>query len=451
MTPLRPAPQAAVPGPRPVPLLGWRVDRFRFTRDPISYAAQLFERFGDVAALSHGANQLVLVLGAEYNQALLDQPAVFRSAIGIDAAPGSPELKAAFNAVVGSAGGRWQASYLRIVAETTRRMCERWGVGQQLDAAWAMQRLTVCIAARALWGLERGEDVASLLQTTGEWRATGPARTVIGASLDVPGTPFQSVAALARRVERSVLAAYDAARRRGEPPYAPESLVALLAATAGEGEVVALLAHLYAAGYPTVAAALTWTLFLLTQHVAVQAELHAEARAAGVGDGSPIEQLPVLRQLGWTVRESLRLFPPCAFGMRSLTQPATLGRYTLPKGAMVVYSPYLTHRLPQRYFWPHRFRPERWLHIEPSPGEFLPFGGAPRATLGTALAELELRVVLGVVLSRFVFGLAPGARVDGSVHFALMPRHELPLLISPPDRPVRRREPHGNVLGMVEL
>ena len=451
MTARRPASQYMLPGPRPVPLLGWRGNLLPFVRDPIAYATRLFERFGDLAALGYGDNELIFVLGAEYNRALLARPAVFRSAIGPAAAPGSAVLKAALRAVAEPVGGPWARNYCRIVAETSRRACDRWGIGQQLDAAWAMQRLSVRIAARALWGLERGEDVAMLLETTGHWRAASPARMVIGASIDVPGTPFQSVAALARRVEQSVTASYAAARSRGEAPYASDSLLAQLVDTASEEEVIALLAHLFAAGFPTVAAALAWTLFLLTQHIALQAELHFEARAAGVDEYADEAVLSRLQQLSFVVCESLRLFPPCAFGMRSLTQTALLGDYVLPEGAMVVYSPYLTHRLPDRFFWPHRFRPERWLHVEPAPGEFLPFGGAPRAMLGAELAELEIRIVLAVLLRRFVFGLAPGARIDRSVRFALMPRNGLAVVVSPPDRPVRRREPHGDVLQMVEL
>jgi len=451
MTPPRPALLNVLPGPRPAPLLGWRGNLLAFVRDPIAHATQLFERYGDLVALSHGASKLVLVLGPAYNQALLAQPAVFRSAIGLAAAPGGDTLKSALQAIVERPDEPWIGSYRRIVAETTRVACERWGIGQQLDAAWSMQRLTVRIAARALWGLERSEDVAALLQATAAWHVANPARMVIGASIEVPGTPFHSLAGLVRRIEQAIGAAYGAARARSMQPYAPDSLMARLAAVAPEAEAIALLAHLFAAGYPAVAAALAWTLFLLTQHAAVQAELHTEARLAAVGDEPGVEQLARLELLERTVRESLRLFPPCAFGMRSLAQPATLGGYALPEGAMVVYSPYLTHRLPERYFWPHRFRPERWLHVEPAPAEYLPFGGAPRATLGTELAELEIRIVLSVVLRRFVFGLAPGARIDPAVRVALLPRNGLPVVISPPDRPVRRREPHGGVLQMVEL
>jgi hypothetical protein len=49
---------------------------------------------------------------------------------------------------------------------------------------------------------------------------------------------------------------------------------------------------------------------------------------------------------------------------------------------------------------PERFLPERFLKSTPEYA-FLPFGGGAHRCLGAALAQLEMRVVLGAILKRF--------------------------------------------------
>ena len=55
-----------------------------------------------------------------------------------------------------------------------------------------------------------------------------------------------------------------------------------------------------------------------------------------------------------------------------------IGGVDLEAGHYLVAAIYLAHRRAESWPEPERFRPERFLEREPSPWEFLPFGGGVR-------------------------------------------------------------------------
>jgi cytochrome P450 family 135 len=83
---------------------------------------------------------------------------------------------------------------------------------------------------------------------------------------------------------------------------------------------------------------------------------------------------------------------------RNLTEDVTLGRYALPAGTMVAPCIYLTHRRPDVYPEPERFKPERFVGVQPDTYAWLPFGGSIRRCIGASFAMFEMKVVIPVVL-----------------------------------------------------
>ena len=67
-----------------------------------------------------------------------------------------------------------------------------------------------------------------------------------------------------------------------------------------------------------------------------------------------------------------------------------LGGIALPAGANIFYSQFVTHRLPELYEEPDRFKPERWLMLNRSPYEYLPFGAGHHRCIGAELATFEM-------------------------------------------------------------
>ena len=104
------------------------------------------------------------------------------------------------------------------------------------------------------------------------------------------------------------------------------------------------------------------------------------------------------------LKEAMRLYPPVyAVGRRAASRQE-LGGYAIPDGARVAVSQYATYRHPQ--FWddaeafdPERFTAER--EAARHPYAYFPFGGGPRACIGSRFAMLEATIAIAVLLQRF--------------------------------------------------
>ena len=107
----------------------------------------------------------------------------------------------------------------------------------------------------------------------------------------------------------------------------------------------------------------------------------------------------------------MRLTPIVIIVGRKLMRPATIGGHDLPAGVSAIACIYLTHRRPDVWPDPERFRPERFLGKKMDPYEYFPFGGGTRRCLGMAFATYEMKIVLAEMLSRVKLRAAPGPAV----------------------------------------
>ncbi|MFC3720243.1 cytochrome P450 [Deinococcus metalli] len=96
------------------------------------------------------------------------------------------------------------------------------------------------------------------------------------------------------------------------------------------------------------------------------------------------------------LREVLRLYPPGWMGSRRLARDVTWNGVRVPRGALALYSPYLSGRDPALWDAPLDFRPQRWAD-RPPPWAYLPFGGGERVCLGMHLAQMLIHGVLGAL------------------------------------------------------
>ena len=128
------------------------------------------------------------------------------------------------------------------------------------------------------------------------------------------------------------------------------------------------------AAYDTTAHTLAWLLY----HAALRPDLLEAGR----------------RDL--LLNEVLRLYPAGWLGSRRCAADIEFDGVAVPRGRLVLYSPYLTHRDPTLWKEPLEFRPERFLDPLPAWG-FIPFAAGPRTCLGSSLARLILDTALEVV------------------------------------------------------
>jgi cytochrome P450 len=95
------------------------------------------------------------------------------------------------------------------------------------------------------------------------------------------------------------------------------------------------------------------------------------------------------------IKETLRLYPPGWMGSRRIAEQTEFEGVQLPKGALALYSPYLSGRDPLLWERSGEFRPERWQGgFKPPAWAYLPFGGGERLCLGMHLAQSMLEEAL---------------------------------------------------------
>eukprot|EP00842_Homolaphlyctis_polyrhiza_P003136 jgi/Hompol1/3823/HPOL_006764-RA len=71
------------------------------------------------------------------------------------------------------------------------------------------------------------------------------------------------------------------------------------------------------------------------------------------------------------------------------------------------------HRDPAYWPNPETFDPERWLGGQTiAPGSFLAFGEGPRACLGLKFAEIEIKIAIAHIVSKFHLELVQGQDLE---------------------------------------
>ncbi|MGB3534048.1 MAG: cytochrome P450 [Microcoleaceae cyanobacterium] len=164
------------------------------------------------------------------------------------------------------------------------------------------------------------------------------------------------------------------------------------------------LITLLVAGHETTASALSWALYWIHYLPEVEEKLRYEL--SQLGDKFIPEEIAKLPYLTAICQETLRIYPITLMtGVRLLKSPFELMGHTLPAKTAIFPSIYLLHQRPELYPEPKQFKPERFLERQFSPYEYLPFGGGHRRCIGSAMALLEMKLVLATLLLNGQFKL----------------------------------------------
>jgi cytochrome P450 len=189
-------------------------------------------------------------------------------------------------------------------------------------------------------------------------------------------------------------------------------------------------------GHETTATALAWTWYLLARHPAIEQQLRAELAEILRGRPPAVSDLPRLTTTRMVLEESMRLYPPAWFISRCPLEDDLIGGYRIPKGSLLILSPYVTHRHPAfwpnpEHFDPHRFETESF--GKRPRFSYFPFGGGPRSCIGSSFAMLEMQLILATVAQRYHFKLVSPHAVEEQTFITLRPRHGLKVTVHPVD------------------
>ncbi len=181
---------------------------------------------------------------------------------------------------------------------------------------------------------------------------------------------------------------------------------------------------IFFAGHETTAQALTWTYFLLAQHPEEEAKMQAELDKDLGGRTPSLTDLESLAHTRRIIDESMRLFPPILMFARQPIAPDLIDGYSIPAGAMITVSQYLTHRHPEYWENPEQFNPDNFLpeKMETRPRyAYFPFGGGQRICIGNNFALLEMALALSMIGQVYKLRLVPGQDIHPRMVGTLRP------------------------------
>ncbi len=301
------------------------------------------------------------------------------------------------------------AAYARTVVEHVRQAVDRWQDRVPIDVSAEMQRLTLTIVGDTLFGADLGPHAADVREAVA--MATPES---MDALLAVVAPPFR-----VRRARRRLDAIVDevlvqrlASRERRDDVldllltaggYRDHPGVAGLdsrALNAVRDEAITLML----AGHDTISHALTWTWSLLSEHPHVAQRVHLEVDTVTAGQ-RPVsaDDLPCLRYTRDTMAEALRLFPPAWVIVRRASKSLLCGGTSIPEGALVFASPFITHRDGRFFPAPLAFDPARWRVVPSAVPKlaYLPFGAGTRSCIGEGFAWMEGTLILACIAQRW--------------------------------------------------
>lgn len=294
---------------------------------------------------------------------------------------------------------------LRRVSGLIDEYCERevstWPVGEPVALHPRLQRVTLEIILRVVFGLEPGHQLeavrdalTTLLENAGDTLA--PVWLMPAMSWTPPARRRLRQQELA---DRLILDLVEQRRSGGE--QGDDVLSLLLAARHEDGspltelELRDELVTALIAGHETTASQLAWAFSTLARMPALAGSLSDELDR---GDGEEL--------LKATIEEVMRIRPVLPNAEpRVVNKPFRSSSWEYPVGTTLYPSTYLLHHDPEIYPDPFSFRPERFIEKPPGTYTWLPFGAGRRRCIGASFAMVEMQSLLREALRRLT--LAP--------------------------------------------
>jgi cytochrome P450 len=342
------------------------------------------------------------------------------------------------------------AGYADQIVENAAAARDGWVEGSEIDASDEMMKLSLHIVARTLFD---SEVTPEMLRVRDEVNTVMDLYNFLIAFPKLESVlhwPIPGVMKFRRARARldAVVAGMIAKRRalgREELESRGDLLSVLMAARDESGDGAGMddvqlrdeALTIFLAGYETVANALAWTWYLLSQNPAAADRMYAEVvEVLGAGAEARTAVMADYGRLKYTemvFAESMRLYPPAwAMGRRS-TEAIELGPYRIPPGSHFFFSQYVLQRSAEYWEDPLRFEPER--HTPEAKADrqrfvYFPFGGGRRQCIGEGFAWMEGVLSLATIAQRwrlrFVerYPVVPQAKITLRPKFPMMMRVE---------------------------
>jgi cytochrome P450 len=431
-------------------LLWFALRKFR-PANPILLFQHLAETYGDIAHYKIGPHHIVFLNQPEYirevlvaqNDNFIKERTVQRTKMllgeGMITSEGAAHraqrlaAQPAFHRQrIGEYGG--------IIAEEAARIRDSWHAGERRDIAIDMMHLTLNVVARTLFATDLRQEVYELAAAINRIMGLYNFLVMLPAAewlvhLRPPG--LAAFVKARKRIDAVVYRMIEAHQRSG---LDRESLLDLMLAASPANDDASRqslrdqVITIFLAGYETVANALSWTWYLLSENPGCESRFHDEVDAVTNGRIPAFEDLPRLRYTENVMAESLRLYPPAWAMGRYARNDFALGDYFLPARTTVLVSQFITQRDPRYFPDPLRFDPDRFTaegKAQRVKFTYFPFGAGTRQCIGESFAWMEGVLILATLAQKWKLRLMPGHRVEPQPLITLRPKYGMMMKIEP--------------------
>jgi len=432
--------------------------RFRVT-NPIMLFQSLANEFGDIAHYKIAWNHIVFLNNPDYireilvvqNQNFIKERTVQRAKMilgeGMIAAEAAEHRRQRQAAQPAFHRQRLQ-EYADVMVEEAVHTRDLWRDGETRDVAADMMHLSLRIVGRTLFSTDLRDEARILADAINRIMGLYNFLVMLPAAEYLVHFRPPGLNAFVRArnevdaiVHRMIDAHIDAAHWNNDLDRNNASLLDMMLAAdpaAATGDKAARqslrdqVITIFLAGYETVANALAWTWYLLSENPEQAARMRREIDETLAGRLPTMEDLPRLRYVEMVLAESMRLYPPAWAQGRVALNDFRLGEYVLPAKTTVLMSQYVLHRDARYFPEPLRFDPERFTpeeKLKRPKFTYIPFGAGPRQCIGESFAWMEATLCLTVLAQKWNPKLVPGHKVEPQPLITLRPKYGMKMTI----------------------
>ncbi len=429
--------------------------------DPIGLMQRVRDECGDVGEFRLADKQVVLLSGAEANEAFfrasdeeLDQAAaypfmtpIFGAGVVFDAPP-ERRREMLHNQALRD---KFMRGHAETIAEQVRGMVADWGDEGEIDLLDWFAELTIYTSSACLIGKKfRYELDATFSKLYHDLEQGTDAIAFVDAYADIESFRRRDAAR-----EGLVELVHQIMEKRSAAP-APEAddrdlLDVLMSIPNDDGtprfsadEVTGIFISMMFAGHHTTSGTAAWSLIEMLRHPEWLERSVTELDAlTAEGEAVTYQGLREIPSLESSIKEALRLHPPLILLLRVAHDGFEVGDVRIEPGKLVGASPAISNRIPEAFPDSNGFDPGRYFDPRnedtENPWNWIPFGAGRHRCVGAQFAMMQIKAIFAVLLQDWTFEMAQPSESYRNDHSKMVVQLEQPCLVR-----YRRREKAGN-------
>ncbi len=431
-------------------LLWFAFRKFR-PANPILLFQHLAETYGDIAHYKIGPHHIVFLNDPEYireilvvqNDNFIKERTVQRTKMllgeGMITSEG-PQHRAQRLAAQPAFHRQRIGEYGSVIVQEASHIRDSWRAGEERDIATDMMHLTLNVVGRTLFATDLRNEVFELAAAINRIMGLYNFLVMLPAAEWLVHLRPPGLAAFVRarkRIDAVVYRMIDAHRRQGLDRGSLLDLMIAASPAKDEASRQSLrdqVITIFLAGYETVANALSWTWYLLSQNPDCERRFHDEVDEVLEGRLPEVGDVQRLRYTENVLAESLRLYPPAWAMGRYARNDFRLGDYFLPARTTVLISQFITHRDARFFPDPLRFDPDRFTaegKAQRTKFTYFPFGAGARQCIGESFAWMEGVLILATLAQKWKLRLVADHRVEPQPLITLRPKYGMQMQVEP--------------------